>query len=632
MNKLFIERIAVMNELLPHSKAYSYIRFSTPEQVKGDSLRRQLKLSEDFAAEHNLELDKDLHFRDLGISAFKGDNRSRGALKKFLDLIEENKISKGSVLLIESLDRLSREQVLDAFNLFSEIIKQGITIVTLSDSKIYTKDSVNANFSDLMFSLLVMSRAHEESLSKSRRISAAWANKRKLIKEKKLTGRCPAWLKLNKDKSEFTQIPERCDVIKIIFDLYLSGKGMFAIEHDLNVNPTLRWKPKNGWRKSYIQKILRNSAVIGDFQPYVMDQGKRNPTGEIIKGYFPQIIDKDVFYSVQENLKKNRFFGGRNGKVNNLFGGIAKCGYCGAPMQFINKGKKGSKFLICDNARRGIECFRIYANYDDIEKAVLTYTRGLKINEILNKENYKHEILELKANLFNVHEKMENLTKEIQNITNAMASTSDKKVQDHWNNELSRLFKEETMAQELEKELKSKINKIKNKEQNIKAHVESIDYLYTILKEINEEDNSDIRFKLRDKLRGLISKITIFPGGKTRCNKDNVESFMNFFLKDKPEIKKDTEKLRIWKERLITPKGDKNRCEITIYFDDGNYRVLTPYREPFVITETDIEKNIYVSYGENLAGKGEFFVDVLDEDKEPTIKPKKSFRKPKMEK
>jgi len=36
--------------------AYSYIRFSTPEQLKGDSLRRQLEKSQNYADEHGLDL------------------------------------------------------------------------------------------------------------------------------------------------------------------------------------------------------------------------------------------------------------------------------------------------------------------------------------------------------------------------------------------------------------------------------------------------------------------------------------------------------------------------------------------------------------------------------------------------
>jgi len=53
-------------------KAYSYIRFSTPEQLKGDSLCRQLEASRAYAKQHGLVLDENL--RDIGVSAFKGKN------------------------------------------------------------------------------------------------------------------------------------------------------------------------------------------------------------------------------------------------------------------------------------------------------------------------------------------------------------------------------------------------------------------------------------------------------------------------------------------------------------------------------------------------------------------------------
>ena len=52
-------------------KAYSYLRFSTPEQTKGDSLRRQTALADDYAKRHGLALDTDLTLRDLGVSAYR---------------------------------------------------------------------------------------------------------------------------------------------------------------------------------------------------------------------------------------------------------------------------------------------------------------------------------------------------------------------------------------------------------------------------------------------------------------------------------------------------------------------------------------------------------------------------------
>lgn len=47
-------------------KAYSYIRMSSERQLSGDSLRRQLQNSRDYAAEHGLDLDETL--RDIGVS------------------------------------------------------------------------------------------------------------------------------------------------------------------------------------------------------------------------------------------------------------------------------------------------------------------------------------------------------------------------------------------------------------------------------------------------------------------------------------------------------------------------------------------------------------------------------------
>ena len=65
-------------------QAYSYLRFSTAEQMKGDSFRRQTAMAEEYARRHGLELDQDLTFNDLGVSAFRGRNTEAGRLGDFL--------------------------------------------------------------------------------------------------------------------------------------------------------------------------------------------------------------------------------------------------------------------------------------------------------------------------------------------------------------------------------------------------------------------------------------------------------------------------------------------------------------------------------------------------------------------
>jgi DNA invertase Pin-like site-specific DNA recombinase len=52
---------------MSNPRAYSYIRMSTDAQIKGDSLRRQLELSELYAQEHGLQL-VDTDLRDTGRS------------------------------------------------------------------------------------------------------------------------------------------------------------------------------------------------------------------------------------------------------------------------------------------------------------------------------------------------------------------------------------------------------------------------------------------------------------------------------------------------------------------------------------------------------------------------------------
>jgi DNA invertase Pin-like site-specific DNA recombinase len=85
--------------------AYSYIRFSTTEQKKGYSLRRQTDSAIRWCDRNNISLDTSLSFRDLGRSAYLGENRKnpdRDALASFLKLVETGRIRRGSYLIIES--------------------------------------------------------------------------------------------------------------------------------------------------------------------------------------------------------------------------------------------------------------------------------------------------------------------------------------------------------------------------------------------------------------------------------------------------------------------------------------------------------------------------------------------------
>ena len=165
-------------------KAYSYIRFSTDIQLKGDSLRRQKEASKKYAEEHDLELIE--QYEDLGVSGFKG-KQSSGALGKFILAVKNNQINAGSYLLVEEFDRLSRQSPIVAQQQFLELINLNIIVVTLADGEVFSRESITEKPQQLFISLIKMMAANDESKKKSERLSATYNNKRKNASTKKLT-------------------------------------------------------------------------------------------------------------------------------------------------------------------------------------------------------------------------------------------------------------------------------------------------------------------------------------------------------------------------------------------------------------------------------------------------------------
>ena len=372
-----------MDAIPNRAKAYSYLRFSTPDQMRGDSFRRQTEAAREYAERKGLELDDGLTFRDLGVSAFRGANVVDGALGQFIEAVDTGRVQRGSYLLVENLDRLSRDKIMPALNRFSSLLEKGITVVTLSDGKVYTEESLN-NLPDLMLSLLVMSRAHEESEMKSRRVRSAWQRKRDLAASGGhiLTAKAPAWLRLR--NGSFEIIEDRVAIVRRIFDMALAGHGKAAIARRLNaegVEPfgdgPSQARKADGWHASYIAKILSNPAVIGRFQPmrrvWVDGRKKREPDGEPIGGYFPTILsDPNAFYRIR---RAPVGASGNKGKaLSNILSGLAACQHCGGRMHYVNKGPppKGRTYLACDNARRKKTCdAKKSVRYDVVFAAVV---------------------------------------------------------------------------------------------------------------------------------------------------------------------------------------------------------------------------------------------------------------------
>jgi DNA invertase Pin-like site-specific DNA recombinase len=119
--------------------AYSYLRFSSSKQASGDSVRRQTKLAREYCETHGLTLRDEFTYQDLGVSAYKGDNAKTGHLADFLKAVERGQVKKGSYLLVESLDRISRAASHVAAGLLTDLVEADITVVTLLDEHVWDK-------------------------------------------------------------------------------------------------------------------------------------------------------------------------------------------------------------------------------------------------------------------------------------------------------------------------------------------------------------------------------------------------------------------------------------------------------------------------------------------------------------
>jgi DNA invertase Pin-like site-specific DNA recombinase len=104
------------------------------------------------------------------MSFFPIHNASTGALGDFLRLIKSGKVAKGSALIIESPDRLSRQRFSDAWPTYQSILNAGVQIHFTSLNEILLPDH---DFTDILRVGVSMDRAREETVRKSERIGGA---------------------------------------------------------------------------------------------------------------------------------------------------------------------------------------------------------------------------------------------------------------------------------------------------------------------------------------------------------------------------------------------------------------------------------------------------------------------------
>lgn len=305
-------------------RVYSYIRFSSPSQADGTSIERQSEYAAKWAAQHGYKLDDTLTLRDEGLSAYHQKHIAKGALGAFLKAVEDGNVPPGSILIVESLDRLSRAEPIIAQNQLTSIVLAGIEVVTASDNTRYSRETVRANPGILFMALGSMLRANNESETKSDRVQRALRTRCREFLAGTWRGRLgsgsdPFWVKWSKEGFRLNETG--LAVLREALSLYYEGLGPTRIFEELE-RRGFKF-PRGFGQHNRLYKTFRNRALTGERSLEVMGETF------VLPDYYPAAMTTDEFDQLQHMLSgRGRKNIGVKGTIPPLFTGMKLC-FCG---------------------------------------------------------------------------------------------------------------------------------------------------------------------------------------------------------------------------------------------------------------------------------------------------------------
>lgn len=479
------------------ANAISYSRYSSPPQQAGNSEERQHDAAVEYCRRHGHKL---LDIRiDRARSGYYQANLNPGAeLAKLRDDVRSGVIPKGTLLLLESYDRFSRAPILNQLELFTEFLKGGISIVNLSTGAVVNEEILAQNPWLIFGSVGDMTRATQESARKVDLASRNWVKKRQAAAQTRLTAACPGWLRPNR-RGHFDIIPRRAYWVKKIFEWTLNGEGRRLIANRLNAKGLPVWgvgkRAGKKWHDSYVQKILRNPAVYGLYQPHTlvreMVEGRmlkrRKPVGDPIAGYYPVVVSQKDFDKVQ--ARGRRPTGPVAETASNLFSRIAYDGFSGATMCFLRKGtsKRGGdrwNYLVSTGG------IRRSWNYNQFERLFMEFVKEVNWEEVKREVKLATESPEV----LQWEELLDQLNQQVENLTTAVRMSSDA-------GKLPSLVRGLTQAEKEKAEVEEKLAASRSRSKHTESVKKVLDY---------DRTKREERRRLRDHLRESVERVYLY--------------------------------------------------------------------------------------------------------------------------
>lgn len=328
------------------------------------------------------------------------------------------------------------------------------------------------------------------------------------------------------DKNNILIDEEVAGTVKLIFDLYKSGKSKKEITqylNDLGVKTPLKYKQdttnyynpnKNDtyqWNNTIVNKILRDRIYVGDLVQlkdtkvnYKVKKRVKIPSEEqvVVQNHHPAIVDRATFETVQEMLIRQTNEWKYSDRKRHLLAGLVFC-KCGSRITYSLNHGKFSKCLCSSYKKYGKKfCTNVHLKEEELLQLV---SESLKenISKYLDMDELKYDKI-LSKNETDDKKEMIYWNKKKESIDKIIAGLYEDKISgvigiDTFKN-LIRKYEDE------KKECIAKLNLLEDKKNNIASkpttdekQIKDIAKKLLTFDEINEE-NKSLVFKLIDKI------------------------------------------------------------------------------------------------------------------------------------
>lgn len=371
-------------ELEKKLRVAAYARVSDCKDSMLQSLSNQVSYYSNLIQNNNKWLYAGVYI-DEGVTGTKDER------VEFQRMINDAKAGKIDVIITKSISRFARNTV-TLLSTIRELKHIGVDVY-FEEQNIHTISSDG----ELMITILA-SYAQEESRQVSENMK--WRIRKNFEEGKTWNSVIYGY---SYDDGIFKIIPYEAQVVRLIYDYYLSGMGVGAVTKKINEEGYLTRKNKK-WNKSSVRYILTNYNYTGNLLlQKTYTENHLTKKKKLNNGYLPKyhvkesheaIVSVSEYRKVQEELKKRDSLSGKRRSPKKYpFTGMIVCDKCGT-----NYRRKTTPYKHVWQCNNYIENGKVACDAKQVPEEILfeVSTDILELEEF-NEDIFKKNIRSIKA-------------------------------------------------------------------------------------------------------------------------------------------------------------------------------------------------------------------------------------------